>query len=582
MAHKYSGFEPKWVREEFPKDSYRSVFKWGDPKRIKPPNENLFKLMKQTFHIDDSYFHEYKEDLGFDKVRYDIPITLEEKHISVFTEIVGEGFVKTDDYSRLSVAYGKTMYDILRLRNKIVENVPDAVIYPDTREQIEKIVRYASENKIPVYVYGGGSSVTRGVECMKGGISLDMRLRFNKVVCFNETDQTITVEAGMSGPKLEQMLNDAVKLFNAKRAYTCGHFPQSFEYSSVGGWTVTRGAGQNSTYYGTISDIVIHQAYATPAGVIETDKYPRKAVGPDLGQIMMGSEGAFGVLTHVTLRVFRYMPETIKRFSYMFSDWETAQNAAREIMQSEAGYPSVFRLSDPEETQVMLRMYGVIESPLKHLFGLKGFKEGQMCLFLGFTNGEKGFSRNCAKNVRKVARKYNGMNLTGQVTKEWEKGRFNDPYLRDTLQDFGIVTDTMECSVNWSNMSYVHEQVRKYCKSRPDTVCMTHMSHVYPQGANLYFIFITKMSDPEEFKQYHAGILDAIQKSNASMSHHHGIGKMFGPWLEGSIGKNEYAVFRALKEHFDKDNIMNPGGTLGFDIPKEQLRFLKEDNKINL
>ena len=300
MAHKYSGFEPKWVREEFPKDSYRSVFKWGDPKRIKPPNENLFKLMKQIFHIDDSYFHEYKEDLGFDKVRYDIPITLEEKHISVFTEIVGEGFVKTDDYSRLSVAYGKTMYDILRLRNKIVENVPDAVIYPDTREQIEKIVRYASENKIPVYVYGGGSSVTRGVECMKGGISLDMRLRFNKVICFNETDQTITVEAGMSGPKLEQVLNDAVKLFNAKRAYTCGHFPQSFEYSSVGGWTVTRGAGQNSTYYGTISDIVIHQAYATPAGVIETDKYPRKAVGPDLGQIMMGSEGAFGVLTHVT------------------------------------------------------------------------------------------------------------------------------------------------------------------------------------------------------------------------------------------------------------------------------------------
>ena len=232
--------------------------------------------MKQIFHIDDSYFHEYKEDLGFDKVRYDIPITLEEKHISVFTEIVGEGFVKTDDYSRLSVAYGKTMYDILRLRNKIVENVPDAVIYPDTREQIEKIVRYASENKIPVYVYGGGSSVTRGVECMKGGISLDMRLRFNKVICFNETDQTITVEAGMSGPKLEQVLNDAVKLFNAKRAYTCGHFPQSFEYSSVGGWTVTRGAGQNSTYYGTISDIVIHQAYATPAGVIETDKYPRK------------------------------------------------------------------------------------------------------------------------------------------------------------------------------------------------------------------------------------------------------------------------------------------------------------------
>ncbi|MFA7672521.1 MAG: FAD-linked oxidase C-terminal domain-containing protein, partial [Clostridia bacterium] len=260
--------------------------------------------------------------------------------------------------------------------------------------------------------------------------------------------------------------------------------------------------------------------------------------------------------------------------SYMFKDWETAQAAARDIMQSEAGYPSVFRLSDPEETQVMLRLYGVIESPLKYLFSSKGFKEGEMCLFLGFTNGEKGFSANCAKNVRRVAHKYKGMSLTGEVTKAWEKGRFNDPYLRDTLQDYGIVTDTMECSVNWSNMSKVHKEVRAYCKSRPDTVCMTHMSHVYPQGANLYFIFVAKMSDIDEYRAYHAGILDAIQRSGASMSHHHGIGKLFGPWLEGSIGKTEYSIFRALKEHFDKDNIMNPGGTLGLDITEADKKFL--------
>ncbi|MDZ5017071.1 FAD-binding protein, partial [Clostridium perfringens] len=133
----------------------------------------------------------------------------------------------------------------------------------------------------------GGSSVTRGVECTRGGISLDMRLRFNKVISFNEVDQTITVEAGMSGPKLEETLNNAVKLFKAERAYTCGHFPQSFEYSSVGGWVVTRGAGQNSTYYGCISDIVMGQEYATPIGNIKTDSYPRKATGPDIGQIMM-------------------------------------------------------------------------------------------------------------------------------------------------------------------------------------------------------------------------------------------------------------------------------------------------------
>ena len=577
MSHPYKEFEPKWFDDDYSDKSYRSIFKWGEKRQIKAPRESLYKMIKDVFELTDDDFKGYTEDLGLDEVDFDIPVKLEEKHITKFREICGDEFVRTDNYARLSVAYGKTMYDIMRLRNKIVENVPDVVAYPDTKEQVEQMVAYCQQEKIPVYVYGGGSSVTRGVECMKGGISLDMRLRFDKVIEFNEKDQTITVQAGMSGPQLEKVLNNAVELFGAKRAYTCGHFPQSFEYSSVGGWVVTRGAGQNSTYYGCISDIVIAQEYATPIGPIKTDTYPRKACGPDLDQIMMGSEGTFGVLTHVTLKIFRHTPETVKRFSYMFKDWETAQAAAKEIMQSEAGYPSVFRLSDPEETNIMLHMYNVIDSPVRHLFKLKGFEEGKMCLFLAFTNGEKGFSKNLAKHTKRVCRKYGGLTLTGYVTKSWEKGRFNDPYMRDTMQDFGLVMDTMECSVNWSNMSKVHAEVRKFVKSRPHTICMTHMSHVYPQGANLYWIFITRMHDPAEFKAYHAGILDAIQKSGASMSHHHGIGKMFAPWLEGSIGHNEYEVFRTLKEHFDPDGIMNPGGTLGFDLTEEE-KISKEQN----
>ena len=577
MSHPYKEFEPKWVQGEFPKNSYRSIFKWGEPLQIKAPKESLYKMLKEQFGLTDGDFQQYTEDLGFDEVKFDLPISLSDAQLDAFREIVGAEFVRTDDYARLSVAYGKTMYDLMRLRGKIVENVPDAVLYPDTKEQIERIVAVCAKQKIPLYVYGGGSSVTRGVECVKGGVSLDLRLRFNKVVSFNEIDQTITVEAGMSGPKLEQLLNDAVSQFGAKRAYTCGHFPQSFEFSSVGGWVVTRGAGQNSTYYGCISDIVLAQEYATPVGNIKTDTYPRKATGPDLGQIMMGGEGAFGVLTHVTLKIFRHMPETIKRFSFMFPDWETAQAAAREIMQAEGGHPSVFRLSDPEETGIMLRLYGVDDSPLRHLFQLRGFKEGEMCLFLGFTNGEKGFSKNAAKVAKRVARQFGGMSLTGYVTRGWEKGRFNDPYMRDTMQDFSIVTDTMECTVNWSNMSKVHAEVRAYCKSRPNTICMTHMSHVYEQGANLYWIFITRMHDPEEYRAYHAGILDAIQRAGASMSHHHGIGKMFAPWLEGSVGRNEYDVIRTLKEHFDPDNIMNPGGTLGLDLEEKDKKFLRED-----
>ena len=169
------------------------------------------------------------------------------------------------------------------------------------------------------------------------------------------------------------------------------------------------------------------------------------------------------------------------------------------------------------------------------------------------------------------------MSLTSFVTKSWEKGRFNDPYLRDTLLDFGIMTDTLECTVNWSNMAKVHQEVRKVCHALPNTIVTTHMSHCYPQGANLYFIFITRMSDAEEFKAYHATILDAIQKSGASMSHHHGIGKMFAPWLEGQLGRKEYGVFKVLKEYFDPDNMMNPGGTLGLDLKEEEKRFLRED-----
>ena len=194
-------------------------------------------------------------------------------------------------------------------------------------------------------------------------------------------------------------------------------------------------------------------------------------------------------------------------------------------------------------------------------------------MFLGFTDGEKGFSKNVAKNITKIALQHGGFPMTGYVTKSWEKGRFNAPYLRDTLMDFGITTDTLECTVNWSNMEQVHRDVRKVCHALPNTVVTTHMSHCYPQGANLYFIFLTKMQDEKEFKAYHTTILDAIQRSGASISHHHGIGKMFAPWLEGYIGEKEYGVFKVLKNYFDPKYNMNPGGTIGLDLKPEEKKF---------
>ncbi|WP_105302576.1 FAD-binding oxidoreductase [Anaerolactibacter massiliensis] len=573
----YQGFEPKWVKEAAPADSYRSIFRWGDPEFVKYPKESLYKLIKETFRMTDEDFSHYDGSIGMEKVKLDQPSKISAEDLKALQEIVGEENVTTEDYPRLAVAYGKTGYDTLRLRQHQIDSLPDAVVYPSTHEEVQKIVSYCSEHHLPLYVYGGGSSVTMGVEPTMGGISLDMRKRFNKVISFNEIDQTITVQAGMSGPDLEKNLNEAVQRFGAKRAYTCGHFPQSFEYSSVGGWTVTRGAGQNSTYYGCITDIVLSQKYATPIGEIQTSHYPRQATGPDLNQIMMGSEGTFGVLTEVTLKVHRYMPENRKRFSYIFRDWPTAMAAAREMMQCEAGFSSVFRLSDPEETNLMLRLYNVDETPLWKLLNARGFKDMERCLFLGYTDGEKGYSANVAKNIRRIAHQYGGMSLTSFVTKSWEKGRFNDPYLRDTMLDFGIMTDTLECTVNWSNMEQVHRDVRKVCHALPNTIVTTHMSHCYPQGANLYFIFITRMDNAEEFRKYHASILDAIQKSGAAMSHHHGIGKMFGPWLEGSLGHKEYGVIKVLRDYFDPEHMMNPGGTLGLDVPEDRKHFQRED-----
>lgn len=206
MSNKpYKGFEPNWLLTPAPENSYRSIFRWGDPNFFKYPKESLYTLMKEKFQMTDDDFKAYSDDTGFDPVELpDHPVQLAPEHIDALKAIVGEQNLSTTDYDRLSVAYGATAYDLLRLRHKRIDSVPDVVLYPETSEQVEQIVAYSTEHHIPLYVYGGGSSVTRGVEPTKGGISLDMRRNFNKVISFNEIDQTITVQAGMSGPDLER------------------------------------------------------------------------------------------------------------------------------------------------------------------------------------------------------------------------------------------------------------------------------------------------------------------------------------------------------------------------------------------
>jgi len=572
---KQQEFQPDWFEGEVPGNSFRSIFKWGAVNEYKHPNRKLYKLMKQTFGLDDQWF-EQKRNVGLDAVPENQPCKLAATHVAALTAIVGKENAHNDTYNRARIAYGKTMLDLMRLRYGILENLPDLVLWPRNRDDLRAITDYCEAHEIPLYIYGGGSSVSRGVEPVKGGVSLDMRVYLKRVLSFDERNQTITVEAGMSGPELERILRDAPNVLQAGQSYTAGHLPQSFEYSVVGGWVVTRGAGQNSTYYGKIEDIVIAQDYVCPGGRdLVTQDFPAAANGPDVDQIMMGAEGTFGILYSATLKVRKYLPENTRRFSFIFPDWEKAKDAAREIMQGEFGLPSVFRLSDPEETDVAMKLYGVDGTILDTLMSLRGFKPGQRCLMLGTADGEAGFSRHVKKMVTKISHKYGAMNSTGYVQKSWEHGRFRDPYMREDLQDYGIMIDTLECSVNWTNLEAVHTGVREFCHSRPDTICMTHMSHFYPQGCNLYFIFIAKMETLEEYSAYQRGILDNIQKYGATMSHHHGIGKSFAPWLEGDVGPEIMNLFKSLKHHFDPKNILNPGGTLGLDLTDEEKRFVK-------
>ncbi len=564
MAKPYKDFEPQWIKEPAQEGTYRHIMKWGDPAKYKAPKEGLYKLLKSRFGWTDDDF-KTMGDTGEKMVDDKVPTNLSDIQISELSAIVGEENATIDDLERIKVAYGKTMIDIIRLRKGIVENVPDIVLYPSTTEHMEKIVAYCNEQDIKIYIYAGGSSVTRGLEAVcSPNVMLDLRRNFNKVVEFNEVNSTITVQPGLSGPDLEKLLNNAPEFFGATNKYTCGHFPQSFEYSCVGGWVVTRGSGQNSTYYGCAADIVLSQEYVTPVGTIKSHNAPRHATGPDINQIMMGSEGTYGILTQVTLKIFKKSKKN-KKFSYMFKNWEDAMAAMREIMQGEFGNPSVFRLSDAEETDMMMHMYGIADSPLSAVLSATGFKENEKCLMLGFCDGEMGYQKNVVKNIRKIARKYKALNLTSYVTSSWEHGRFSDPYMRDTIQDYDVIIDTLECAVNWDNMDKVHKHVRKAVKQWPNAICTTHMSHCYPQGANLYFIFVIKTGDLQEFKDYHATILKAIAESGAALSHHHGIGKLFAPFLAESIGENQIELLKAIKGYFDPKGILNPGGTIALD-----------------
>jgi alkyldihydroxyacetonephosphate synthase len=279
--------------------------------------------------------------------------------------------------------------------------------------------------------------------------------------------------------------------------------------------------------------------------------------------MLKGSEGTFGVLVELTLKIFRHQPENTQRFAFMLPSWEASVDMAREIVQGEFGMPAILRISDPEETERGLALKGFDTGVANTFLNAPGFTPGHRCLCIATAEGEKGFAKHVAAQAKKIARAHGGMSLTGLATKQWEHGRYSDALIRDDILDFGMIIDTLETSVRWDNLMEVYEAVRGYVKSRPDTVCMTHASHFYPQGTNLYFILIMRPESPEEYLEFRSRIIDRIVESGGSTSHHHGVGNLFAPWVEQYLGRAQMDVLRALKAHFDPDGIMNPGNTLG-------------------
>jgi len=559
---RFKKFRPDWSEEAPAPGTYRSIAKYGDPHHFKHPSNAWVRMMQEEFHMSDADFA-VRQDEGNEPVVLNRPPALEPERIEALAAIVGQENIALDDYSRVKYSLAKTSEEIQELREGIIKEVADVVVHPRDKHDVQKIVQYCDTEGIPITVFSGGSSVNFGCRPYKGGVSLVLSTHMNELLEVNELNQTARVQPGMFGPAYEEALNKAPERFGTRLRYTCGHFPQSFEYSTVGGWIVTLGSGQASTYYGDACDIVFSQEYVTPVGTFKTLDFPAAATGPKVHDIMKGSEGTFGILVEVTMKIFRYMPENRRRFGFMYPTWEAAVDASREIMQSEFGMPAIYRISDPEETDRGLKLYGVPGFADAFLDRI-GYKPGQRSLCLGNVEGDKEYARLVAKKIGRIARQHGALPLTGYAARKWEHTRYTEPYMREDLNDYGIFLDTLESSVTWDNLHRLHEGVRAYIKSRPGTICMTHASHFYPQGTNLYFILLGRM-DIDEYLPFQKGIIDRMTEFGGTMSHHHGIGRLLAPWLESHIGSEQMEVLKAIKHHFDPNGIMNPGGQLGLD-----------------
>jgi len=516
---------------------------WGDPELSKPLSDGIRTLLEQALGVTPAEV----TAPGIEDVQLSRS-ALTPTHRDGLAAIVGAGYLRTGDRDRLLRAGGKSTPDLMR-RKQIHQDGPDAVIIPGTEDEVAAILDYCSAHRIAVVPFGGGTSVVGGLDPIRGAFETVLTLdlcRLDALHWLDAISGEAELGAGVTGPDAERLLGE--------RGFSLGHFPQSFRFASIGGFAATRSSGQDSAGYGRFNDMVRGMHVITPAGRLDLGRAPASAAGPDLRELFCGSEGVFGVITRVRVRVHP-VPESVRYEAWSFPDFGTGAAALRSVVQTGTG-PTVLRLSDEVETGVSLAT--------AHSIGEQNVTGG--CLAITVFEGTAAHADSRHAETRAVLEAGGGTSLGEGPAKAWEQGRFDAPYLRDSLLAAGALCETLETATSWSNIPTLKAAVTEALtatlgSSGTGALVMCHISHVYPTGASLYFTVVAGQNgEPaQQWRAAKSAACDAIIANGGTITHHHAVGADHRPWMTAEIGELGVQVLRSVKQTLDPAGILNPG-----------------------
>jgi alkyldihydroxyacetonephosphate synthase len=473
--------------------------------------------------------------------------------------------ISTSNEERLRHARGQSLADWIALRSGQIGASPDGVAYPASDEEVRALLEYAKKAGMKVIPFGGGTSVVGHINPISGDapvLTMDLS-RLNRLLALDETSHLATFEAGVAGPEIEKQLNG--------RGYTLGHFPQSFELSTLGGWIVTRSSGQQSYHYGRIENLFAGGHVETPLGEMDFPVHPASAAGPDLKQMILGSEGRLGVVTKATLRV-RCLPEAEAFYGVFFRNWEQGAAAVREIAQAGIGV-SMLRLSNAMETTTTLALAGKDDLVKWAERGLRagGFDSERLLLVFGVT-GTRRQAVQARLEALEIIRAHGGLMTGSMIGKMWKKSRFYSPYLRNTLWEAGYALDTLETAVPWANVMATaletQDAIREGLAGIGERVLVfAHLSHVYNDGASIYTTYLYRRASPDETLRRWQALKGAASRVilayGGTISHQHGVGLDHAPYLAAEKGPLGMQTLETVSKLLDPDGMMNPGKLLG-------------------